>query len=447
MHKGEFGVSRRSPASIDRQNTQSEIGGSGKSTPSWQRSEDSIADQMALVREEIFHFESDSHYSSHSSSNTLSSNASSAHSDEKWCDGDRAESELNSYNYLQGTSADSGIDTTSYGPSHGSTASLGAATSSPRSGPAKEKVAPLWHSSSEVISMADRTLEAESHGMDRKAESSLSLDIHTKSQAGSNPLTRENSAFSINDAASHARRHQSDGNEIAHTRLRASTRDLRASPKPTSKSTIEEELKKLIDLESPTPESQKNFKGQRAAETSSRPAWFQAPSRCIRRQGEFSASDSSLTDVQETRRPPMPDPGLMPLPDAAADLDWSNLVDAAKAYEVQRASFFAASDENHRPLSAASNSDQLEDQALAQMKSYSSSKDSSPTLASKVDQLEGMLKMLREDLKKEKEDKAHLQAEVEHLREDNLRLQEESQNASDKLKKFTEWVFNTIDMS
>lgn len=32
--------------------------------------------------------------------------------------------------------------------------------------------------------------------------------------------------------------------------------------------------------------------------------------------------------------------------------------------------------------------------------SRSSSKDSSPTLASKVDQLEGMLKMLREDLKK-----------------------------------------------
>lgn len=40
------------------------------------------------------------------------------------------------------------------------------------------------------------------------------------------------------------------------------------------------------------------------------------------------------------------------------------------SFPVQRASFFAASDENHRPLSAASNSDQLEDQALAQMKSY-----------------------------------------------------------------------------
>lgn len=48
---------------------------------------------------------------------------------------------------------------------------------------------------------------------------------------------------------------------------------------------------------------------------------------------------------------------------------------------------------------------------------------------------------------KEKEDKASLQAEVQHLREDNLRLQEESQNATEKLKKFTEWVFNTIDMN
>uniref|UniRef100_A0A5F8GKK1 Signal induced proliferation associated 1 like 1 n=1 Tax=Monodelphis domestica TaxID=13616 RepID=A0A5F8GKK1_MONDO len=562
-----FGMSRRSPASIDRQNTQTDIGGSGKATPSWQRSEESIADQMEptchlpavskvlpsfrespsgrLMRQDpVVHLSpnkqghSDSHYSSHSSSNTLSSNASSAHSDEKWYDGDRTESELNSYNYLQGTSADSGIDTTSYGPSHGSTASLGAATSSPRSGPGKEKVAPLWHSSSEVVSMADRTLEKESHGVDRKTESSLSLDIHSKSQPTSNPLTRENSTFSINDAASHTstmssrhsaspvvftsarsspkeelhsatspqlapsfssssssssgprtfyprqgatskyligwkkpegtinsvgfmdtrKRHQSDGNEIAHTRLRASARDLRASPKQTSKSTIEEDLKKLIDFESPTPESQKNFKfhglsspqspfpstpttrrtlhrtlSDESIYSSQREHYF--PSRNsildqalpndvlfsstypslpkslpLRRpsytlgmkslHGEFSASDSSLPDIQEPRRQPMPDPGLMPLPDSASDLDWSNLVDAAKAFEVQRASFFAASDENHRPLSAASNSDQLEDQAMAQMKSYGSSKDSSPTLASKVDQLEGMLKMLQEDLKK-----------------------------------------------
>jgi len=65
-------------------------------------------------------------------------------------------------------------------------------------------VAPLWHSSSEVVSIADRTLEKESH-MDRKTESSLSLDIHSKSQPASNPLTRENSAYSLSDAVSHTR--------------------------------------------------------------------------------------------------------------------------------------------------------------------------------------------------------------------------------------------------
>ncbi|XP_027314115.1 signal-induced proliferation-associated 1-like protein 1 isoform X3 [Anas acuta] len=299
------------------------------------------------------------------------------------------------------------------------------------------------------------------------------------------------------------KRHQSDGNEMAHPRLRASARDLRASPKRASKSTVEEDLKKLIDLDSPTPESQKNFKshtlscqspfpstpttrralqrtlsdesiysGQRDHFFASRASLLDQAmpndvlftstypslpkSLPLRRpsytlgmkslHGEFSASDSSLTDIQEQRRQPMPDPGLMPLPDSASDLDWSNLVDAAKAFEVQRASFFAAADENHRPVSAASSSDQAEDQLSAQIKPYTG-KESPPTLASKVDQLEGLLKMLQEDLRKEKEDKASLQAEVQHLREDNLRLQEESQNATEKLKKFTEWVFNTIDMN
>ena len=47
--------------------------------------------------------------------------------------------------------------------------------------------------------------------------------------------------------------------------------------------------------------------------------------------------------------------------------------------------------------------------------------------------------------RQEKQDKAVLQAEVQHLRQDNLRLQEESQTAAAQLRKFTEWFFNTID--
>ncbi|XP_073494988.1 signal-induced proliferation-associated 1-like protein 1 isoform X5 [Phyllobates terribilis] len=600
-----FGVGRRSPASIDRQNTQGDLMASGKSTPNWQRSDDNMSDQIEptchmpavskvhpsyrdsptgrLIRQDpVLHLsphkqgQTDSHYSSHSSTNTLSSNASSAHSEEKWYDsGERLESELSSYTYIQGTSADSGIDTTSYGANHVSSAIPGASSTSPRSGPPKEKVAPLWHSVSDVGLITDRTCDRDSHALDGKRESPVSLENHTKVSIGSKPLTRENSAYSLSDAASHTstmssrhsaspvvftsarsspkeeshsatspqlapsfssssssptgprtfyprqgatskyligwkkpegtinsvgfmdsrKRHQIDCVEMPPTRLRASIRDLQASPKRVS--SVHEELKKLIDMEGPPTGSEKPLKSSFSTTSSSKRSLHRTlsdesiyssqremvfinaraslldqalpndvlfsstypslnKSLQMRRpsytmgmtsiHGEFSASDTSLTDIHDQRRQAMPDPGLMPLPDAASDLEWSNLVDAAKAFEDQRASFFTSPDDEHRPGSSASMGEQLEGQSPSQSSTYFG-KESPTSLASKVEQLEGMLKMLQYDLKKEKEDKANLQAEVQLLREDNLRLQEESQNATAKLKKFTEWVFNTIDMS
>ena len=56
----------------------------------------------------------------------------------------------------------------------------------------------------------------------------------------------------------------------------------------------------------------------------------------------------------------------------------------------------------------------------------------------KVNQLESRLNS-------EAEQKCHLEDEVAALREENLRLQEESQTASQQLKRFTEWFFQTID--
>lgn len=47
----------------------------------------------------------------------------------------------------------------------------------------------------------------------------------------------------------------------------------------------------------------------------------------------------------------------------------------------------------------------------------------------------------------EREEKVRLQAQIKRLWEDNQRLQQESQTSAAKLKKFTEWVFNTIDMN
>ncbi|KAG8560877.1 hypothetical protein GDO81_015172 [Engystomops pustulosus] len=587
-----YGVGRRSPASIDRQNTQGDLVASGKSTPNWQRSDDNANDQIEptchmpavskvhpsyrdsptgrLIRQDpVLHLsphkqgQTDSHYSSNSSTNTLSSNASSAHSEEKWYDsGERLESELSSYTYIQGTSADSGIDTSSYGTNHVGSAIPGASATSPRSGPPKEKVAPLWHSVSDVGLITDRTCDRESHALDGKRESPVTMENHTKVPIGAKPLTRENSAYSLSDAASHTstmssrhsaspvvftsarsspkeeshsstspqlapsfsssssspsgprtfyprqgatskyligwkkpegtinsvgfmdsrKRHQIDCVEMPPTRLRASIRDLQASPKRVS--TTQEELQKFVDMEEPTG-SEKPLKSCFSTSSSKRSlhrtlsdesiyssqremvfinaraslldqalpndvlfsSTYPSLNKSLQMRrpsytmgmtihGEFSASDTSLTDIHDQRRQAMPDPGLMPLPDAASDIEWSNLVDAAKAFE----------DDEHRPGSSASMGEALEGQASCQSSTYFG-KESPTSLSSKVEQLESMLKMLQYELKKEKEDKANLQAEVQLLREDNLRLQEESQNASAKLKKFTEWVFNTIDMS
>ncbi|XP_035263633.1 signal-induced proliferation-associated 1-like protein 2 isoform X3 [Anguilla anguilla] len=61
--------------------------------------------------------------------------------------------------------------------------------------------------------------------------------------------------------------------------------------------------------------------------------------------------------------------------------------------------------------------------------------DSPGHLEEKVSQLETMLKRLQDDLQKEKEDKAVLQAEVQSLRQNNQRLQEESQSTVARLIK------------
>ncbi|XP_062844788.1 signal-induced proliferation-associated 1-like protein 2 [Trichomycterus rosablanca] len=68
--------------------------------------------------------------------------------------------------------------------------------------------------------------------------------------------------------------------------------------------------------------------------------------------------------------------------------------------------------------------------------------DSPSHLEEKVCQLEAMLKRLQDDLHKEKEDKAMLQAEVQSLRQNNQRLQEESQSTVARLIKVTELLCN-----
>ncbi|XP_055281778.1 signal-induced proliferation-associated 1-like protein 2 isoform X2 [Moschus berezovskii] len=177
-------------------------------------------------------------------------------------------------------------------------------------------------------------------------------------------------------------------------------------------------------------------------------------------RNEFWFSDGSLSDKSKCA-----DPGLMPLPDTATGLDWTHLVDAARAFEGldsdeelgllchhtsyldQRVASFCTLTDMHpeQDLEGA--------QELPLCVDPGSSKDfmdparerSPSTLTGKVNQLELILRQLQTDLRKEKQDKAVLQAEVQHLRQDNLRLQEESQTAAAQLRRFTEWFFSTVD--
>ncbi|KAL4641345.1 signal-induced proliferation-associated 1-like protein 2 [Arapaima gigas] len=157
-------------------------------------------------------------------------------------------------------------------------------------------------------------------------------------------------------------------------------------------------------------------------------------------RNEFWFSDGSLADKAK-----LADPGLMPLPDTASGLDWSHLVDAARAFEDQRVASFCTMTEAQR-AEALQISEELTRQVVAtEGVALEAGDPSSATLTGKVNQLELILRQLQHDLRKEKEDKALLQVEVQHLRQDNIRLQEESQTAAAQLRKFTEWFFNTID--
>ncbi|XP_051789569.1 signal-induced proliferation-associated 1-like protein 2 isoform X1 [Erpetoichthys calabaricus] len=121
----------------------------------------------------------------------------------------------------------------------------------------------------------------------------------------------------------------------------------------------------------------------------------------------------------------------------ATEEEWQSISDLATAC---RSILEALSKEERRggdaPMSATESqlASSQEDMKLKDNKGG----DSPAHLEEKVCQLESMLKKLQEDLQKEKEDKALLQAEVQSLRQNNQRLQEESQSTVARLIKVTE---------
>ncbi|XP_019725799.1 signal-induced proliferation-associated 1-like protein 1 isoform X1 [Hippocampus comes] len=476
--------------------------------------------------------------SSQSSSNTLSSNASSStHSDDKWYEagsrsGVRGDLELGAY--LQGTSTDSGIDATSFTATQSSTASSNAAfravdgvpwqdeTDGQRGAdsllPAPDSLVPAERGGENPLKSPSGFPDDASYPLSDSASHSSSTlssgpsgnqeepatDTSPTSQNSPGPKTfyprqGATSKFLIGwkkpggtvnsiDFGSSRKRHQSDGLLVSQPQLRANLRGSQSPQRHTAKSSLEEDLKKLIMLDSPPPTTTEEkpfpastptrrplqrtlsdesiYSGQRGSISSDKrdtptdllfscstvprsPTARNAASRRTSHKslGNLSAPESSDLE-QERAKQQAQDPALMPLPDTRTDgpLDWAHLVDAAKAFEEQRLVYLAAQEENAVAEGPAGVSPQQAEPQAAPLRQPSPG-ETPACLMGKVSQLESMVKALQEDLKKEKDSKASLQIQIQGLREDNQRLLEESYSASAKLKKFTEWVFNTIDMN
>ncbi|XP_030053993.1 signal-induced proliferation-associated 1-like protein 2 [Microcaecilia unicolor] len=421
--------------------------------------------------------------SSHSSSNTLSSNASS-NSDDKQCgSGDLVDSELLGLTYVKGASTDSGIDTTPCSMPATVMGPVRLSSSRPVVHSCSEQIV-HWTESTETPetedeqtkryilhnypsaisegSMGDlsesshsrlyskiRALSTSSHMqadmMDTDTETQLVLykEDFLKLMPPDNPCVEEGGKkFSVYGNLSSGRslyRTLSDDSICSNRR---------GSSYASSRSSILDQALRHDILFSSTPPYHSTLP----------PQMHTAPGTGNLRN-EFWFSDGSLFEKSK-----FSEPGLMPLPDAATGLNWSHLVDAAQAFEGldSQEDLWPVYHHTHsldREASFCTLYDMQQLQNLKDLQELSlcpgpknvrdfidpSGQSSSTTLTGKVNRLEVILRQLQTDLLKEKEDKAVLQAEVQHLRQDNMRLQEESQTASAQLRKFTEWFFSTID--
>ncbi|XP_066494578.1 signal-induced proliferation-associated 1-like protein 3 [Tiliqua scincoides] len=487
--------------------------------------------------------------SSHSSSNTLSSNASSSHSDERWFETpDLVEADLDPL--ARGGSSDSGIDATSIKPSrrdkqppklsppHGPTLHEGSSGKRREPSPAVGCSRQNWGYRSKApfgaggVSMPARggssnssssseQCKQPSHSNSRTTYPAQLYKTPPAADASRTPQSPQPSSFPLSASVPKSffskqgsrNKHlpvgwkrsedpparpvtftdpkkqvdMSTKNVFGQPRLRASLRDLR-SPRKTYKSTIEDDLKKLIIMDSSsTAEPERDLSPQKTLQrtlsdeslcsgrrershghayafeqvlpndvlfTSTYPSSSTLPVRkqhpppsngSLSEKAPISASELSLSDARDKplRRV---DPGLMPLPDTATGLEWSSLVNAAKAYEVQRAvSLFSLNDSVLNPevppiLGHLSLERQLTPRTTPTM-----SEEPPADLTGKVYQLEAMLKQLHSDLQKEKQDKVVLQAEVANLRQNNQRLQEESHTANEQLRKFAEIFSSAVE--
>ncbi|XP_060746893.1 signal-induced proliferation-associated 1-like protein 3 isoform X2 [Tachysurus vachellii] len=224
------------------------------------------------------------------------------------------------------------------------------------------------------------------------------------------------------------------------------------TPRPACKTTVVEDLKKLILMDEVTDSPTKTCK--RATEciqgsSSPKPLMFSSPvltrhpvprpnhlslqpdpSMC---QTQCGLSDTLLwdQDVQFDQDP-------LNLTNTACKLDWNSLVNAAKAYETQEMANHLAGESRDMPSGA---SPEPHSPHLPRALSEASDDNVFIDFPDHLSHLETMLMRLSTDLLKEKKDKVALLAEVLKLRMSNEHLKEESLSANAQLHKICQMFY------
>ncbi|XP_065207737.1 signal-induced proliferation-associated 1-like protein 2 [Planococcus citri] len=142
-----------------------------------------------------------------------------------------------------------------------------------------------------------------------------------------------------------------------------------------------------------------------------------------------------VTNVSNSKH----DPPCLPLPDTK-EMDWPSLVDTATKAMLQ-----TANEENSSSLLS---SNQTDDDFHWIDSSDEFHFSMTPGVENKKNiqqQFQKYLSELENRLMKETQLRLTLEQEVHSLRDENRRLQQESQSAAQQLRRFTEWFFQTID--
>ena len=154
--------------------------------------------------------------------------------------------------------------------------------------------------------------------------------------------------------------------------------------------------------------------------------------------GGSAVNNSGLSNISENpqnnnsadavkNKPDQPETGNM-------NKEWTSLVDTATKAIYENTSDNADKNDNH-------NSNQNAQQNSRNTVNATPGQDMDlKSLLDKVSSLEA-------ELKTERQGRTDLEQQVEQLKEENVRLKEESQTAAQQLRRFTEWFFQTIDKS